>query len=77
MANYSQFYDAVRENVKKRLARFGDPEEALDTFLKEEEEQIKGEYRHYSESDIPDGMTPDSFLNSCVEGISMCLEYCY
>lgn len=77
MASYSQFYDAVRESVMKRVARFGDPESTIDEFLKTEEGQIKGEYRHYSEDAAPDGMTQDAYFESCVEAIAMCLEYCY
>ena len=77
MATYSQFYDAVRENVKQRVARFGEPEAVVDEFLKAEEEQIKGEYRHYTEDGVPDGMTPEAFLKSCIESISYCLEMCF
>ena len=77
MASYSQFCNAVTESVKKRVARFGDPESKVDEFLKEEESQIMGEYRHYSEGPVPDGMTKDAYFQSCVEGIAMCLEYCY
>lgn len=77
MKEYGEFYNAVRESLKSRLACFGPTDEEFEKYLKSEEEQIKGEYRHYSEDPVPDGMTPDAFFKSCVESIAMCLEYCY
>ena len=75
--SYADFRHAVKESLKRRLAVWELSDDKLEKYMEQEEQQIKGEYRHYSEGDIPDGMTPESFLKSCVEGVSMCLEYCY
>ena len=77
MKTYEQFFSDVKESVLKRLTRFGISEEELEKYLKSEEVQIKGQYRHYSEDKPKNDMHPDSYYSSCVESVSMCLEYCY
>lgn len=75
--DYSEFRELVKAELRKRLACFEPTDEDFENFLKAEEDQIKGEYRHYSEDPLPDGMTPEAFYKSCVASIAMCLEYCY
>ena len=77
LRSYEQFFKDVRESVKNRLARFGISEDELNKYLESEEDQIKSQYRHYSGDKPKNEMGPDSYYSSCVEAVSMCLEYCY
>ena len=74
---YDQFYQGVRESLKERLSCYKITDEQLDKYLEEEEKQVRGGFKSYTEKDQSDPRTDDVIFNSQVNATAVCLEYCY
>ena len=77
MKTYDQFYETVREKLKKYLARFDITDEELDEYLKKEKVEIESGYEDYQTKEGCEHLTDEAAFKSCVSAVAFCLEMCY
>ena len=77
----SEFWDAVKKRLKINLACWKLDDNEIEDYMKQEEDQIKGAYKGYSEDSlgcVRDGsMTNEASFQAEVCAVSYCLEMCY
>lgn len=75
--SYQDFWDAVKENLKKNLSCWKLGDDDVEQFMRSEENEIKGGYDRYRTGYLANGRTDEACFKSAVSTVAMCLEYCY